>query len=184
MRIKFCLFLLIVGLFSCHPTDSPVKEEGTIQQVMDSVITRLYERVPVEKYDSIDDRFMLEFLRDEEKHILATRYLYFTVNTPVTVSLMRHTEQKVIPFWLTGAGFVKTSQRVKNAEGYEYEVWEKKCSAGKIELGINGFDKHRPVYFISVAPQDSSRELKITDVYPSEFALSTLKHGAFTYHDW
>ena len=184
MRIKFCLFLLIVVLFSCHPTDSPVKEQGTIQQVMDSVITRLYERVPVEKYDSIDDRFMLEFLRDEEKNILATRYLYFTVNTPVTVSLMRHTEQKVIPFWLTGAGFVKTSQRVKNAEGYEYEVWEKKYPAGKIELGINGFDKHRPVYFISVAPQDSSRELKITDVYPSEFALSTLKPGAFTYHDW
>jgi hypothetical protein len=97
---------------------------------------------------------------------------------------MRHTDQKIIPFWLTGGGFVKTNLRVKNEEGYEYEVWERKYPAGKIELGINGFDKHRPVYFISVAPQDSTDELSITDVYPSEFELGTLKPGAFTYHDW
>ena len=38
--------------------------------------------------------------------------------------------------------------------------------AGKVELGINGFDKHRPVYFISVAPQDPATTLTISDVYP------------------
>lgn len=159
-------------------------QDRSISQVMNGVITRLYENVRVEQYDSIDDAFILSFLTDEEKHVLATRYLYFTVDAPVTVSLMRHTEQAVIPFWLIETGFVKTNQLVKNAEGYAYEVWEKKYSAGKIELGINGFDKHRPVYFISVAPQNPEENLEITNVYPLEFPLDTMKTGAFTYHDW
>src|SRR5688572_32059745 len=90
MRTKFGLFFLLIVLFSCRPAELSVNE-GTIQQVMDDVISRLYERVPPEKYDSIDDRFILDFLQEDEKHLLATRYLYFTVNTPVTVFLMRHT---------------------------------------------------------------------------------------------
>ena len=154
----------------------------TVTNVMDEVITRLYEQVPPEKYDSIDDAFMLDFLTEEEKDILAKRYQYFTVNTPVTVSLMRDTQQKVIPFWLAEAGFVKTDHIVRN-ESYEYEVWEKKYPAGQVELGINGFDKHRPVYFISVAPQEAASTLTISDVYP-QYELATMKVGAFTYHDW
>jgi len=151
---------------------------------MDGVITRLYENVPATQYDRIDDPFMLSFLTDDEKKILATRFLYFKVDVPVTVSLMRHKDQPVIPFWLTEAKFVKTDLVVKNAEGYVYEVWERKYDAGLVELGINGFDKHRPVYFVSVAPQESMDKLNITDVYPSEFTMDTMKVGAFTYHDW
>lgn len=177
------MFISALLLFSCQRTVEPI-EVLTIGGVMDDVITRLYKNVPRERYDDIDDAFMMQFLSDEEKHALAKRYLYFTVNVPVTVSLMRHKEQPVIPFWLPESGFTKTDLLVKNAEGYEYEVWQKKYDAGNVELGINGFDKHRPVYFISVAPQDSKTGLKITDVFPSEFSLDTMKVGAFTYHDW
>ncbi len=183
MKIRLYILAIVVSFFSCQIEDRPLKER-TIKEVMDDVITRLYDQVPAKRYDSIDDAFMLHFLNENEKKLLATRYLYFTVNVPVTVSLMRHTQQKVIPFWLTGAGFVKTNQIVKNAEGYEYEVWEKKYAEGNIELGINGFDKHRPVYFIAVSPQNSQHELKISNIYPSQYELSTMRAGAFTYHDW
>lgn len=182
MRITLAVFIVIPFLFSCK---RQVPEyERTIANVMDDVITRLYEQVPPDKYDSIDDAFILEFLSEKEKNVLATRFLYFTVNVPVTVSLMRHSDQQVIPFWLNESGFVKTDLMVKNAEGYGYEVWERNYPAGKIELGINGFDKHRPVYFIAVAAQDSANGLEITEVYPSEYELGVMKVGAFTYHDW
>lgn len=151
---------------------------------MDDVITRLYKDVPEEQYDSIDDDFIQRFLSADEKHVLATRYQYFTVNVPVTVSVMRHTEQPVVPYWLPEAGFTKTNLIVKNAEGYVYEVWQKDYEPGKVTLGINGFDKHRPVYFISVTPQDPKADLKISSVYPSQFSIDTLRVGAFTYHDW
>jgi hypothetical protein len=150
---------------------------------MDGVISRLYQEVPRHKYDSIDDTFILQFLTKEEKQILATRYQHFTVNVPVVVSLMRHQEQATLPFWLEETGFKKTGETVKS-ESYTYDVWQKRFDAGKIELGINGFDKHRPVYFICVAPQDKSDELIISNPYPAEYEIMTMEEGAFTYHDW
>src|SRR5688572_10356503 len=180
MKMVSLLVTVFILLSSCR--EAPLDNDLTVTRVMDQVITRLYEHVPTNKYDSIDDDFMIDFLTAEEKVVLAKRYQYFTVNTPVTVSLMRDIQQKVIPFWLPDAGFIKTSRIVKN-ESYQYEVWEKKYPAGKVELGINGFDKHRPVYFISVAPQDPGSTLTISDVYP-QYELTTIKVGAFTYHDW
>ena len=73
-------------------------------------------------------------LTDGEKQVLATRYWMFDVNVPVVVSLMRHTDQPVIPFWLEPAGFIKTEMRVKNEE-YTYEVWQKEFEAGRIKSG-------------------------------------------------
>lgn len=183
MRIKYYWCCLMLFLISCQPSKPP-SADLTISQVMDNVITRLYEQVPPEKYDSIDDRFLMNFIREEEREVLATRYQYFTVNVPITVSLMRHKDQQALPFWLASSGFEKTTDVIKNAEGYEYEVWKKNIDAGTVELGINGFDKHRPVYFISVAPQKPGENLKITSMYPTQYNLDTLKPGAFTYHDW
>ena len=181
MKIISLFVAVLVALSSCKES-SPLNKDLTVTLVMDDVITRLYKQVPPEKYDSIDDAFMLDFLTTDEKSVLATRYQYFTVNAPVTVSLMRDVQQKVVPFWLANAGFKKTDHIVRN-ESFEYEVWEKDFPAGKVELGINGFDKHRPVYFISVAPQDPATTLAISDVYP-QYEIATMKVGAFTYHDW
>ena len=178
MKIVSLVFVTCVLLVSCKKTPPDL----TVSTVMDEVITRVYEQVPSGKYDSIDDNFMLKFLTDEEKDVLAKRYQYFTVDKPVIVSLMRDTQQKIIPFWLEESGFVKTDNVLRN-ESYEYEVWEKEYSAGKVELGINGFDKHRPVYFISVAAQEKDDSVTISDVYP-QYEITTLKVGAFTYHDW
>lgn len=183
MKIRLFSFILVLFLVACNRHNDPA-DQHSIAQVMDEVITRLYENVPAARYDSIDHSFMMDFLSDTEKSVLATRFLYFTVDVPVKVSLMRHKDQPVLPFWIEDAGFVKTDQVVKNAEGYVYEVWVKEYDAGKIELGINGFDKHRPVYFITVGPQNAKDNVNITNLYPSEFALDTMRLGAFTYHDW
>lgn len=179
---SFYSVLLLFGFLSCIPP-SAEKEESTVTSVMDDVITRLYAEVSPDQYDHIDDRFILDFLTEEERQVLATQYQYFTVNVPVVVSLMRHQDQKTIPFWLEDAGFKKTASVVKS-ESYTYEVWQKHFDAGKIELGINGFDKHRPVYFISVGPQNEKNTLRVTDVYPSAYDIINMKEGAFTYHDW
>ncbi|MBT1698070.1 metallophosphoesterase [Fulvivirgaceae bacterium PWU4] len=180
-RRAFFALLVLACCFACK-RDHETPGTSTVKQVMDEVITRLYATVPPEQYDSIDDAFILNFLTDEEKQVLATRYQHFVVNVPVVVSLMRHQDQQTIPFWLKDAGFVKTDQLVKNEE-YTYEVWQKQYDAGIVELGINGFDKHRPVYFIAVGAQNNGDSLHITDVYP-EYDIVPMREGAFTYHDW
>ncbi|WP_419211303.1 fibronectin type III domain-containing protein [Maribacter sp. X9] len=181
---KYILVSAIFLIYSCSQTEKQEqKNNASVKGVMDSVITRLYEEVEPKAYDSIDDNFILNFLSDNEKSVLATRYQYFKVNVPVTVSLMRHVDQVTVPFWLKESGFIKTNDIVKN-EVYEYEVWQKDFNAGWVNLGIPGFDKDRVVYFISVGPKNSTDELKITERYPEKYSLEVFEKGAFTYHDW
>jgi hypothetical protein len=73
--------------------------------------------------------------------------------------------------------------RVKNQE-YEYEVWQKDFEPGKVELGINGFDMHRVVYFVTVGAKNSSDKLEVSNIFPDKFEMNTMKVGAFMYHDW
>ncbi len=150
---------------------------------MDNVVTRLYATLSTEQLDTITDKYILDFLSETEKEILATRFLYFNVNVPVTVSLMRHKDQTNLPFWLEESGFVKTNSTVKNHYN-TYEVWQKSFDAGQVELGINGFDQHRPVYFICVGPRNTQDVLEISETFPANQHFEEMKPGAFTYHDW
>ncbi len=179
-NILFCLFLAFMFL-SCK--NKKATESDTVKTVMDEAVTRLYKDLKPAQLDTISEKYIMTFLTKDELHTLATKFWTFEVNVPVTVSIMRDSAQKVVPFWIEESGFKKTTMFVKN-ESYAYEVWQKNFDAGKIELGINGFDKNRPVYFVSVGSQKKNDDLKITNVLPSEYPLMTMKKGAFTYHDW
>jgi predicted phosphodiesterase len=181
MKNTLLCFIFLLTFLSCKKNNSP--GNGTVKDVVDGAVTRLYENLTASELDTISDSYIRQFLTADEKDILAKNFWKFKVNVPVTVSLMRDTVQKIVPFWIEESGFKKTGLFVKN-EMYTYEVWQKDFDKGEIGLGINGYDKHRPVYFISVAPQDKKDSLKVTDVYPGEYNLSVLKKGAFTYHDW
>jgi hypothetical protein len=166
---------------SCHR--EPADQKDSVTAVMDNIVTRLYRNLSPEQLDTIGHTYILSQLTAREKQVLATKYWYFNVNIPVTVSLMRHTGQQCIPFWLGTGGFEKTGMEVRNRYN-TYEVWQKDFDAGLVELGINGFDKHRPVYFICIGPQDSGGRLEITGIFPEGQHIDTMKTGAFTYHDW
>lgn len=153
-----------------------------VKEVMDRAVTRLYQQLTPQQLDTIREPFILNFLSPADKNILATRYLTFEVNVPAVVSIMRDQAQKTLPFWLPASGFVKTGMVVKNEE-YTYEVWQKRVNAGRVSLGINGFDKHRPVYFVSVGPQKAGDRLQVSNCMPSQ-TQTTMQQGAFTYHDW
>jgi len=182
---KLLLGYLIISsllLVSCK-NDLKPEQNLSVKNVMDDVITRLYKQVAPDQYNTIDDAFMLNFLSEKEKKVLATKYQYFKVNVPVIVSLMRDVKQPTIPFWLKESGFKNTGKKVKN-EVFEYEVWQKEFKAGWVNLGIPGFDMDRTIYFITVGVKNKGDELEITDRYPSKYSLEVMKKGAFTYHDW
>jgi len=182
LRTLIGLFLLIATLFSCKTEDAN-QHIPSVELTMNDVITRLYKNVPTSQLDSIDEDYIMNFLTPREKESFATQYQYFKVNVPSTVWLMRDKNQRDVPFWLPESGFVRTDKKVKNEE-YEYEVWEKDVSSGKVSLGINGFDMHRPVYFVCVKPLNPADSIVISDFFPGEYPLNTIQKGAFIYHDW
>ncbi len=182
---RYLIVLILLGCLwtSCTEKKTQQYQPQTIEEVMDHVVSRLYLNLTPEELDTIGNDFILHFLTDEEKEILATKYWYFDVSVPVTVSVMRDKSQKILPFWLEKSGFKTTGMEVNNKH-YTYEVWQKDFNPGKVSLGINGFDEHGPVYFICVKSKDPDAGLKIANVFPEHQHLDTMRVGAFTYHDW
>ena len=179
---KILLYLGFAALFSgCKSEKGPAS--GSVKEVIDHAVTQLYAKHSPAELDTISEAYILHFISKEDKEILATKFWTFNVNVPVKVSLMRHEKQQIVPFWIEESGFKKTALTVKNEE-YTYEVWQKDFEKGAVELGINGFDKHREAYFMSVGPQRADDKLEVTNVFPAQYGLDTMKIGSFTYHDW
>ena len=173
---SIALFFLIV--ITCLP----VMAQG-IGDVMDHLVARLKAQFEPNQLNGLDTETILRFVTPEERATLATGYWTFLVRVPVTVSLMRDVDQKEVPFWIEEAGFTKTDLTVAS-EYYTYEVWQKDFPAGPIGLGINGFDEHRPHYFVAVGAQNPGDVVNIENLYPSQFDVRTMEKGALTYHDW
>lgn len=182
-RTKLFAALLALILTACTSSVRQPDELPSLSETMDDLVTRFYANFDKPTLDTITEPFILSYLSQEEKEVMSTKYWILNTNVPTTVSLMRDKAQDTEPFWLREAGFVHTEMEVKNTHS-TYEVWQKNFPAGQINLGINGFDKHRPVYFIALAPQSPTDELKITPIFPENQFISSMGVGAFTYHDW
>ncbi|MEX2565572.1 MAG: metallophosphoesterase family protein [Cyclobacteriaceae bacterium] len=184
MRFKLpAVFLSLLFLFSCGNAKKETKNLPSVAKVMDEVVSRLYSEYEKTTLDTISHNFILNYLSETEKEALASQYWNLEVNVPVIVSLMRDKDQKVLPFWLENSGFELTDMVVKNTHS-TYEVWQKDFDAGSINLGINGFGKHRPVYFLGIGPKNAEDSLGILPVFPESQHFETFEVGAFTYHDW
>ena len=180
MKSFVVLFALVV--FSCKEEIHP-PHASSLSTTMDDLVTRFYASFDGATLDTISDAFIQSYLSTDEKEVFSKHYWMFQVNVPVIVSVMRDKAQAVEPFWIQKAGFKQTDMTVKN-ELSTYEVWQKEFDKGAVNLGINGFDKHRPVYFVSVAPKKDTDTLQITPLFPASQHIEPMDLGAFTYHDW
>ena len=155
-----------------------------VKEVMERVVTDLYKRTSQADLMKLDARKVIALFSKEELRILATTHWTFDVNVPVVVSAMVSNEKGSLPFWLTETGFNKTALTMKNKKT-TYEVWQKSFGAGKVGLGINGFEDGLALhYFVAVAPQHKGDPLKITNFFPENQLESILQDGASTYNDW
>lgn len=183
-QIKFLKILLIVLIFSFVPgIISNAKNDGSVKSVMDRVVTELYKTKSNSELHQLDYQQVMSLFSKKDMQILATRHWMFEVNVPVIVSVMRSSEQKIVPFWLPGRGFKKTKMTMKNKQT-TYEVWQKSFKAGSVGLGINGVANYSLHYFVSIAPKNKNDELKLGNFFPKNQYVGILNDGAFTYHDW
>lgn len=176
-----CLSWALAALFGlaalCAAADSPV------QAAARHAAERLAAQYTPEALMQLDEAAIEKAVTPEERAVFATKYWCFDTDVPVVVSVMRDVQQPVAPFWLEERGFRKTELRVRNEE-YEYEVWQKAFPAGRVELGINGFDRHRPHYFVAVGPQPPAEKVTLSHFYPADQQVFEMKIGASIYHDW
>lgn len=184
MNFNFKNILLVIILIFVISNQLCFSQNHTdVKSVIDELVTKFYNDLTDQELEQLNEEKIISNLSEADLKILSTKYWTFDINVTATVYIMQDRSQSSIPFWLERAKFVKTEMVVKN-EHTIYTVWEKKFPAGKVELGINGFDKHRPHYFVSVSPQNKNDVLIISDCYPANQFISQMDIGSFTYHDW
>lgn len=159
--------------------------DQSVKNTVSTIADRLHAALTEDQLVALDEATLAKFVTPEDKAVLATRHWQFDVDVPVVVYVLRETSQKTAPFWLPECGFEKTGMTIKANEGdMNFEVWRKEFGPGRVGLGINGFDKHRPHYFVAVKPQKAGAKLTICNPYPEWQEVHELKPGAFFYHDW
>ncbi|HSO88097.1 MAG TPA: hypothetical protein VLQ91_16215, partial [Draconibacterium sp.] len=172
------LVLLVTAILSSCSTDT-----RTVRDVMDAKVTELYKTKTEDELLALTYEQAKSLFSSEELKILATRHWMFDANVPVVVSVMRSVKQEIVPFWLTENGFQKTSLTVKN-EMTEYEIWQKSFDAGRVGLGINGFENYGLHYFVCVKLRNEKDVLVLTNFFPENQYVGEMNDGAFVYHDW
>ena len=174
------LLFILFCMSSCRQEERSVKN---VKSIIDAKISYLCRTLDSAELMSLNYDMILASFSDEEKEVLASGHWSFEVNVPVIVSVMRSTEQKVVPFWLTEKGFEKSEMVMKN-EQTTYEVWQKPFGKGRVGLGINGLENYSLHYFVSVSPQKPDDRLFLRDFFPEDQYVGILGNGSFTYHDW
>lgn len=168
-------------LLESLPDNTPLLSK--IEQARDRLLESIIEQTPADELNKLNERQIHAMIGKDDWEIFANDHWRFTVDKPAIVSVMRHKGQEIAPFWLKEKGFRKTDLTVSN-ENYEYEVWQKVYPAGEITLGINGFDLHRVVYFVTIGLIDGKEMPRILCYSPDKWKVIRMEKGAYTYNDW
>jgi acid phosphatase type 7 len=118
------------------------------------------------------------FLRAEEKAVLGSEHIRFTVSAPVKVYVVRAASPSEEVFWLRERGFTKTEMKwliATNALG----VWEKDFPAGEIGLGVNSLTGGGTHYAVVVKGEN----VGVSDLYPGQLRVGTLTNRVRIYAD-
>lgn len=174
---------LVTALSLTLSCTAPTGSTENVKSVIDRVVTRLYAEADSETLRQIGYENVFTLFTESELQTLSSTHWMFDANVPVVVYVMRSIKQQETPFWLLPAGFEKTSRTLSN-EQTTYEVWQKRFEKGRIGLGVNGFENYGLHYFVAVIPANPGDDLILSNFFPANQYVGTLRNGAFTYHDW
>ncbi len=181
-RLFLLCGLMIGSVAICVSSYAHVDGLPSVHDTVVKAKKRLLQELPQEELLKLDDSRLKSLLTDEERVVLGSGHIRFSVNVPVAVRVIREAELRDNPLWLADRGFERQELQV-HVDREAFDVWEKSFEPGRIGLGVNslrGADDH---YSIAVAPLDSDAALEITEIYPGACRLGTLERRARVYVD-
>lgn len=172
IAVSFVLLLLLPSaLLRAHVGAHP-----SVHDTVAAVVERMKREVSQAELRRWTLAKAEQFLTAQEREILGTEHITFTVSVPVTLTLLRDEKLGDEPFWLKDRQFEKTAWRV-TVEEDKFDVWQKEFPAGSVGLGVNSLSGAGHHYSIAVAPRNPSDKLEIKELYPGQLRLGVLKAG-------
>jgi len=172
------ILALLTPLAAGHVGDHP-----SIHDTVVGVLERMQDSFTSQEMRALGQSDIVEFMTEEERHILGENYITFETSIPIVVSVMVDRNERRVPFWLEDRGFVESDDLVE-VGGARFEVWERVFDAGLVGLGVSSLTGGDH-YFLAVRPRDAREweQLRITDIYPGQHRFARLEVGAQPYVD-
>jgi acid phosphatase type 7 len=182
---KLCL-PVVLGLLLLPGTNVLLHAQQTnhpsVRDTVAGVITRLKREMPADELQKLTPDQAEQFLTPQEREILAGEHVTFRVNVPVRLTVLRDTRLGSQPFWLRTRGFQQTDIRLRHSK-VVFDAWQKDFAPGPVGLGVHSLSGGSDHYLVTLAPQHAGDQIKVTDLYPPQLELATLKAGVEPYID-
>ncbi len=176
--------LVTVLAATCSATQAHVDEHPSVHDTVNGVLTRMKRELSMDALRGLTREDALAFLTPDERTVLASEHLSFSVAAPVTVYVIHHVGLGDDPFWIAENGFAKTDLEV-TIDGDTFDVWSKDFAPGFVGLGVNSLQGGYEHYVVAITSPDGGPAADITNIYPGYNTLASAQVGvqAFTDRD-
>ena len=181
LRRFFRGLVILWVLLSSYWAAAHVGPHPSVHDTVAGVIDRMRRELSRDELMKMSIEKAEQFLTAHEREILGTEHISFRVNVPVTVTVLRDSKMKEVPFWLADRGFKRTELRLKEGK-LETEGWQKDFAAGRVGLGVHSLNGGGNHYLIAVKAKSASDKLDVTELYPGRLRLAPINFGSPTLH--
>lgn len=171
------LLLLSASLSGAHPAGHP-----SVHDTVAGIMVRLRSQLTGDELIALTPARAEAFLTPQEKEILGSEHIRFTVDAPVVVTILRDSRQGAEPFWLAGRGFQPTGFKGEIVNR-QFDAWEKEFPAGEIGLGVHSLSGNGTHYLVLLRPRAAGASFKVTGLYPGHLRTAAFQDGVEPYAD-
>ena len=140
------------------------------------IVDRFRKTIPQTELIAMDAAKAKSLLTEKELNTLGTEHVTFRVNVPVKVIIIRDAAMGDKPFWLKKRDFKPMGFKI-TIQGTEVDFWMKDFEAGRIGLGVNSLTGGNAHYIVALMPLKTQPKLEVTELYPGQLRIGTLKDG-------
>jgi acid phosphatase type 7 len=154
----------------------------SIHDTVANILERMKRELRKEQFQALTEDKLVAMLEPKEREVLGSEHISFSVNVPVTLSVVRTGEPVERAFWLPDRGFEK--QPGEWAEGSrKLTVWQRTFEPGSLGLGVNSLSGGGTHYLVFLSPRKAGDKIELGNVYPGQLRVTTLTNGVKPYVD-
>ncbi|MGA1237488.1 MAG: fibronectin type III domain-containing protein [Limisphaerales bacterium] len=180
--MKLLLTTLSAFLITQITTQAHQGSHLSVHDTVAGITRRLRQTYEPEELKHLTRQQVESNLTRDDLHALATAHITFEINTPAIVFVLHDTSLGNDPFWLESENFENTGSTWEIIDE-KFQLWRKTFPAGTVGLGVNSISGGGEHYLIALKPTDPAANLHVSNLYPGQLRLTTLKPDTAPYAD-
>ncbi len=180
--MKLLLTTLSAFLITQITTQAHQGSHLSVHDTVAGITRRLRQTYEPEELKHLTRQQVESNLTCDDLHALATAHITFEINTPAIVFVLHDTSLGNDPFWLESENFENTGSTWEIIDE-KFQLWRKTFPAGTVGLGVNSISGGGEHYLIALKPTDPAANLHVSNLYPGQLRLTTLKPDTAPYAD-